>query len=347
MPVASIIIITCNGRETLGPCLRSVLAQDMRGFEIILVDNGSTDGSAEMVSRRYPRVRVVRMGRNAGFAGGNNEGLRRARGKWAVMLNDDTVVEPNWLRELITPLERGEAELVSSRVYTRNVDPKFYEKNGSLSLLGYNIMRVFDDPEALFNITGCAAAFSRRLFPVPFDVDYFFYSEDVYLSLLARFKGYRIMQAPLSVVQHVGSSTTGKMQVRFITFCQERNRLLNLLLFFSGSVLLRLLPLVLLDFAAKTALAALGSLKSGKRRRKSLAGVLEAYAWLATHGSLVRAKRRDIQRQKRVRDEAVLSWMSCKFVNGEGLLSRLANLPATIYCALVGLRTVEFKKAAA
>jgi GT2 family glycosyltransferase len=347
MPAVSIIITSFNGRETLGPCLTSVLAQNLAaGFETIVVDNGSSDGTAEWVAKRFPRVRVVRLDRNFGFAGGNNAGVRQADGKWVVLLNDDTVVEPGWLRELIAPLERNEAALVSSRVYTEGIDPKYYEKNGSISLLGYNIMRVFDDPETLFSATGCAAAFSPRMFPVPFDGDYFFYSEDVYLSLRARFMGYNVKQAPRSIVRHVGSATTRRMPQRVVTFYQERNRLLNLLLFFGGPVLLKLLPLIALDFTAKCAYLAWGGLRFLRPGKKSLGGVLRAYAWFAAHASLVAFKRREIKSHKRVRDEAVLAMMSCKCVNGGGPAARLANALAYGYCAVTGLRTTEFRKAA-
>jgi GT2 family glycosyltransferase len=349
MPSVSIIITSFNSREALGPCLTSVQAQKGKAdFETIVVDNGSSDGTSEWVSTRFPRVRLVRLDRNLGFAGGNNAGVKAALGRWVVLLNDDTVVEPGWLGELIAPLERGEAALVSSRVYTRGVDPRYYEKNGSISLLGYNIMRVFDDPGTLFSVSGCAAAFSRELFPVPFDGDYFFYSEDVYLSLRARFQGLKVKQAPRSVVRHVGSATTRRISRRVVTFYQERNRLLNLALFFSASVLFRLMPLVFLDGIAKCVLsaasAAVERLGFRNRAKKSPAGVMQAYAWFFTHGSAVAAKRREIQSRKSESDGAVLALMSCKLVNGDSLAARLVNAAAYGYCLVTGIRTVEFKK---
>src|SRR5262245_46334330 len=91
-PAISVIVLTFNGRSWLAPCLDALAAQ--RGapaFETILVDNASTDGSAEYVEERYPAVRVHRTGANLGFAEGNNAGARIARGGALVFLNNDTV----------------------------------------------------------------------------------------------------------------------------------------------------------------------------------------------------------------------------------------------------------------
>ncbi len=203
-PLVSIIILNHNGREYLERCLKSVRKQNGLQFEVIVVDNSSTDGSGAYVRQHFPDIHLIESDRNLGFAGGANLGVREAKGEYVVLLNNDTEVEENWLRELVAPLARDKVALVSSRVFTRGIDPKYYEKNGTLSLLGFNIMRVFDDEEDLFNVSGCAMAFRRTDFPKPFDEDYFSYSEDAYLSLRARFLGLRLKQAPRSIVHHVG-----------------------------------------------------------------------------------------------------------------------------------------------
>jgi GT2 family glycosyltransferase len=344
MTAVSVIIINYNGRRFLGACLESLRAQDYTDFEIIVVDNASTDGCADWLSEHYPEVKVVRAQRNLGFAGGNNEGVRHACGEWVVLLNNDTTVQPNWLRELIAPLIRGDAALVGSRVFTNGIDPRYYERGGTISLLGYNIMRVFDDPEVLFSANGCAMAFRRALFPEPFDEDYFFYSEDVYLSLRARFLGLEVKQVPRSVVHHMGSATTVKVPIRITTFYQERNRLLNLLLFFDKKLLLKLVPLFVADFFARLTMIVVGPLRFNKRPRKSLIGILHAYLWFVVHVRTVLAKRRGAQRQKHRHDNQVLAWMSCKWVNGENFPARLVNALAYSYCKLFGIRTFEFRK---
>jgi GT2 family glycosyltransferase len=343
-PRVSIVIVNHNGEQYLEGCLRSVLSQEGIGFETILVDNGSTDNSVTFVRSAFPNIRIVENHRNLGFAAGNNLGVEEARGEYIAFLNNDVKVERNWLRELIEPLESDRADLVSSLVLTEGISSRYYEKNGTLSLLGYNIMRVFDDRETLFYVTGCAMAFRRRDFPKPFDDDYVFYSEDTYLSLRARFLGLRLMQASRSVVQHVGSGTAGRLSRRVRTFYQERNRLLNILLFFENEMIMKLMPMIVVSFAARSVHAVFSLLIVDKRRQKSLLGVLQGYLWFPTHIRKVRQKRRAIHEEKRVKDEEVISLMSCKVTNAENLLGRVLNRMACTYCRFSGIRTVEFRE---
>lgn len=344
-PRVSIVVLNYNGKKYLENCLSSIIKQNGPPYEIIVVDNASSDGSAEYVRSTFPSVRLVENDKNLGFAGGNNRGVEEAKGEFVVLLNNDTTVERGWLAELIAPLERGEAALVSSRVFTEGIDPRYYEKGGTLSLLGYNIMRVFDDDEMLFNATGCSMAFPRSLFPKPFDEDYFCYSEDAFLSFRARFKGLVVKQAPRSVVHHIGSATTNRISSRVTTFYQERNRLLNLLLFFNGKLILKLIPMIIVNFFARLLMAAFKSMRFRRQRRKSFIGILHAYLWLATHVPLILEKRRAVQMEKKVDDDRVLAWMSCKVANGENLGSRFLNAAAYAYCRLLGIRTLEALKA--
>ena len=99
-PVASIVIVSWNGRQFLEPCLEAAAAQQGVESETILVDNGSTDGTSVFVRERFPWVRLVTLSENRGFAGGNNAGAREARGRFIVLLNNDTVVPPGLLGRL-------------------------------------------------------------------------------------------------------------------------------------------------------------------------------------------------------------------------------------------------------
>jgi GT2 family glycosyltransferase len=116
-PLVSIVIVTWNGRQYLEACLNAVAAQEGVDAETILVDNGSTDGSAAFVRERFPRVRIIELRENLGFAGGNNAGAREARGQYVVLLNNDTVPAPGWLAALIRGRDAGGANaLASSRI---------------------------------------------------------------------------------------------------------------------------------------------------------------------------------------------------------------------------------------
>src|SRR5262245_43764552 len=100
-PFVSIVIVTWNGRQFLDACLDAVAAQQGVATETILVDNASSDGTADYVRKRFPWVRVIGLRENRGFAGGNNAGVREARGRYVALLNNDTVPEPGWLQTLL------------------------------------------------------------------------------------------------------------------------------------------------------------------------------------------------------------------------------------------------------
>ncbi len=106
MPVASIIIPHFNGRHHLSDCFDSLRQQTCPDFEIILVDNGSTDGTQEFVGQQYPEVRLIELGENRGFTGACNAGWAAAQGDIIILLNNDTAVHPTWLQEIVSAFER-------------------------------------------------------------------------------------------------------------------------------------------------------------------------------------------------------------------------------------------------
>src|SRR5438445_12119767 len=106
-PLVSVIVVNYNGRHHLAACLRALARQTLppHQFEVILVDNGSADGSVEFVRRQFPRVRVVPLANNVGFAAGNNRGLDHARGRFVALLNNDTAADPRWLVEMLRAMD--------------------------------------------------------------------------------------------------------------------------------------------------------------------------------------------------------------------------------------------------
>ena len=106
-PSVSVVIPNWNGRKFLTECLDSLKGQTFRDFEAIPVDNGSTDGSAELAEERYGGfLQIIRNTKNLGYTDGNNIGTRSAKEKYIVLLNNDTLVEPTWLEELVNKVNR-------------------------------------------------------------------------------------------------------------------------------------------------------------------------------------------------------------------------------------------------
>ncbi len=286
--LCSIVIVNYNGVHLLESCLRSVLAQDYPSFEVIVVDNCSTDGSTVLVTETFPSVRLVRSDRNLGFAGGNNRGVVEAKGKYIILLNNDTVVEPGWLGALVRMLRGEEVGAVTSRVVTDGVPAAFYEKNGTINYLGYNIMREFPDLSQIFFAGGASLIFLRERVGQPFLDEYFMYQEDVFLSWKLRLQGMTVAMAQDSVVHHRGSMTVKQQTPELVTFYQERNRLLNALLLYEVRTLLLLLPLFILDAFAKLVLSVFAG-------RKSLPGIVRAYWWIINHNTWIQAERAKLQ----------------------------------------------------
>lgn len=326
----SIIILNYNGKQFLNECLTSVLHQTYTYFEIIFFDNNSSDGSANYVKQQFSNsgIKIIQSPENLGFAGGNNEAIKHAVNDLIVLLNNDTQVEQDWLHHLVHALENKNS-IASSFVITEGIDKKYYESNGSLSYLMYNIMNVFEDIYDEFYPNGCSVIFRKSEIGVPFDSDYFYYSEDVYLGLKARFMGMKVKFVRDSVVHHYGGGSNSGTAQR--TYFQERNRLLNLYTFFSLWFLIRVYPYVLLNEFVKF----IYSIFSPKY---SFTGIIKANLWICFHIPTIIRKRKSIKSVKKLHEKEVIKYMSSKIINGNGFINKISYL----YSRLVGIKPVEY-----
>ncbi len=331
--LVSIIILNLNGKKLLKNCLDSIYNQNYSPIEIIVVDNGSQDGSVEFLKTNYSDIKVIVKQRNIGFAEGNNIGVKKAKSNLVVLLNNDTIVDKNWLSELVKASSRKEIAVVGSKVITDGVPPEYYQMNGTLNLLGYSIMRVFENLQKSFSVSGCSLLFKKNLLGVPFDGEYFAYSEDVFLCWRARLKGYRVIYQPSSVVYHLGSATM-KLQDLSMSFYQQRNRLLNLFLFYEPFTLLRILPFLVFDFLGKFSL----SLFKGADIFFSM---IKAYIWFLKNAKMVVKKRKSYQKNRIISDREIIKLMSCKVVNRQNFSGKFLNFLSFKYCRLSGLKTTE------
>jgi GT2 family glycosyltransferase len=253
VPRVSVVIPTWNQAGLLAAALRSLRAQAFGDFETVVVDNGSTDGTAAMLGRDFPEVRVVALPRNCGFAAATNAGLRAATGEILVCLNNDVECEPGWLAALVSALDRmPDVGAVASKMLDATRPGIIDSAGDSMSLVAWNVGRGERDGPR-FNIgreilSPCAgaAAYRRAVFERVgwFDESYFAWFEDVDLGIRAQLAGFRCWYEPAAVVHHHGSATAATMSDRKL-FLSVRNRLF---LFFKTMPLRRLLgwgPLVL------------------------------------------------------------------------------------------------------
>jgi GT2 family glycosyltransferase len=253
-PTASVVIVCYNEMRFLEGCLTPLMQQDYpTEYEVILVDNASTDGSAGFVRTRFPNVRLIELGENLGFAKGNNHGAQFAHGDVIAFLNSDTCVsDPYWLRELVRPLVQDRrVGLTTSKIVLMDEPERINACGLDVSLTGIATCRHFGKPSASIVEDEDVAAVSGGAFAIRtwlyralggFDSHIWIYQEDTDLSWRARLAGYRCVLAARSVVAH---SYTLKMPPRK-TRDIERTRYLMLAKNLSPTTLIALIPLLIL-----------------------------------------------------------------------------------------------------
>ena len=225
------IIPNWNGAHHLPTCLDALMGQTYRDFETLLVDNGSTDDSLELLARDYPEIQLVALATNRGYAGGCKAGIEAASGEILVLLNNDTEVAPTWLKALVKALDRHpEAGMATPKVLlwderTRlHTTGDYVRTNGIPDSRGvWEIDRgQYDDQTFVFGASGVAPAYRRTMLEEIglLDADYQSYCEDVDLSWRAQLAGYRCVYAPEAVLYHKVSAT-GKGTLR--SFYVARN----------------------------------------------------------------------------------------------------------------------------
>ena len=202
------------------------------------------------VRERFPWVRVVALGENRGFAGGNNAGVREARGEYVALLNNDTIADPGWLRALLGGIdERDRFLLATSRIVYMH-DPSVIDSAGDGVFLAggafkhqHGVRNGGHETREVFAVCGAACLMPKRVFDElgGFDEDFFFSHEDVDLSYRARLRGYRCRYVATAIIQHHGGGTSGKTS-EFAVFHGQRNLEWMYLKNTPASLLLRTLP---------------------------------------------------------------------------------------------------------
>jgi len=321
---ASVVVVNWNGRDILEPCLRSLEAQRFRDFEVILVDNGSGDGSVGMVRERFPWVaEIIENRENLGFGVANNQAIVRARGRYIVLLNNDAEADADWLGSLVEAVEADpRVGMCASKIL--NFDRRdVIDNTGHLIYrdgLNRGRGRLETDRghydlarEALFP-SGCAALYRKSMLDEIglFDDTFFAYGDDTDLGLRGRLAGWECVFVPGARVYHRYSATTGQYSPTK-AFLVERNRVW---------VAVKVLPLPMLLVSPAYTLARFALQAYGALTGKGAAGrYTSEFSALSLLGVLCRAygaalaglphalrERRRILGGKKVADTEIRRW---------------------------------------
>jgi GT2 family glycosyltransferase len=239
MPEISVIVVNWNGKHFLETCLSALRQQIFRDFEIILVDNGSQDGSAEYVRSNFSEVRLLALSENRGFTGGNIAGWEQSRGDLIILLNNDTEADPHWLDEIHKAnLEFPQMGSFASKMLLFDQRDRIDNCGFDLTVLGLPIDRGRGETDGpawavaakVFGACGGAATYRRSMLEdVGFlDNDFFMTFEDVDLAFRCQLRGYECMLVPGAIVYHYYRATMAKYPARQSFFSQRNIELVYL-----------------------------------------------------------------------------------------------------------------------
>lgn len=233
----SVVIVNWNGERFLRACLGSVLGQGRADVEVVVIDNGSTDGSVELVEKEFPDVRTIVNDKNTGFAAANNQGIEAAAGRYVLTLNNDTELAPGFLDTLIDAAESSEKDVGMWAVKILSLeDRKEIDSVGGLLVYADGLAKgrgrlerdtgQYDTPGEALIPSACAGLYRKKMIDEVgmFDADFFAYCEDTDLGLRARLAGWRALSVPAAVVFHHYSGTGGRY-TPFKAYLVERNHL--------------------------------------------------------------------------------------------------------------------------
>lgn len=226
-PFFSIIVLNWNGERYLTRCLDAITSQTYQDFEVILLDNASTDHSIEGIETRWPEIRVMRFMENLGFSRANNIGARHASGEWLAILNNDAFPEPNWLEQFAEAVKENPQAAFFSSLLLNADQPQRVQGSGDIyNISGFAWSRdnntdleqsVLSQGE-IFSPSAAAAIYRRDVFLQVggFDETFGSHLEDVDLGFRLRLQGYRCWYVPQAVVLHIGSASYGRESNRTV-----------------------------------------------------------------------------------------------------------------------------------
>ena len=314
-PLVSVIIVNYNGKRHLEKCLESLMNVDYEKCEVILVDNNSTDNSVEFVKNVYPSVIIIKLDNNYGFAEPNNIGAKNAKGELLLFLNNDTVVNPNFIREMVKVLNQdSEIAICQSLLLKPNGE---VESSGDfIDILGRAYMSKEKETKVkeILSARGASMMVRKKMFWElgGFDKNFFASFEDIDLSWRAWIWGYKIVLVPNSIVYHTGGQTI-QLLTPEIKFHGVKNNLVLCLANFEAP-LSKIIKLFYASLMKKSFGISVGTDYELARPLPSFGTVFRGLMWVLKNFKYVSAKRKKVNsRRARTTEELVQRGLITKF----------------------------------
>lgn len=340
-PEVTVATINWNGGNYVKTFFDSVRKQDFpKGkMEVIMVDNGSTDGSLEFVKKNFPFVKVIEKEKNYGFATACNIAFEAAAANFFITTGNDTIMPEDFVSNMVSEIKKTKAAVVVAKDYPvgGSLDLPRHRDTiniicgnavGAVSGNGYAVM-----PRGSFIID--KSQIGKKLF----DDDYFAYGEDTWLGFKLLLEGKKISASEKCKIWHDGAKTGSRLPT--LNFYTERNRLLNIFSFFKAGTIIKIFPLLAADFFTRIFLFMISL------NFKRLQSLLSASLWMILNFGKVLSKRNEIQKKRILGDDKLINSMSCKLYGyqrrGHAMLFEMLDKFTKLYCRLAGLNVYEIK----
>ncbi len=310
MNKVSVIIPNWNGRELLKICLPSLVKQTLKNFEVIIVDNGSTDSSVDFIENNFPLFKVIRLPQNLGFATAVNKGIKKAQGEYIFLLNNDTELHSRCIDYLV---EAAENHLDTGFVSAKMLN--FYKRNiidnagDDIDVVGHLITKgvgekdsiKFNKPGYIFLTSGGGSLFKREVFKRVgfFDEDFFFYMEDADFCLRAQLQGFKGWFEPKAKIYHMRMATSS-LNLPLMEYLTFRNLMMTVLKNYPPRLVLTNLNWLKFLFVI------LNTIRYLTFKGQAMAA-FRAPIYILINLSRILKKRKKIQSLKKVTDEYIIS----------------------------------------